>query len=265
MTLLNKLTFDFTNYNVKKLKDSVIILAAISILYSILFFSASFLGSKIWSALLLVCVVAYEFLTLSALDRLADIYIHKKVYRTAKSFVISFSIFALIFIMLNLFSDISSIRTESKLLPLIAAGFLLMSPVYFWDKLLGKYRSILKVSLIVGVFLAPNISFAQFNSTFTATEINESLQQANNTVVNAVTILGAATKFMEAFQGAVGSVLNLKENVIQLGLSNTQYVAIALLIATALMYFVFRFLKWLTKWLVLALFTWILLQIAGVL
>ena len=259
--LVNRLTIDFSEYPIKKAIDSLFILVGISILYSILFLFTMTTGNQIMGAFVLLSVITYEFLSLSALDRIMQIRFKKnRNFILLKNSVIAISLAVLFYVFFSLTDVILDTPIIDKFSALFIASALLITPIFFWKEILANYKKIIKVSIIL--LLAPNPIMAQ---DFVAVELNDTINATTDSVQSTVSVLQAVTGFLEAFQGAIGSVGNLKETIIEWGFTDTQTTAVFLLIAVVIFYFLFKMLKWFTKWVVMAVFVWLVLQILGIL
>lgn len=114
------------------------------------------------------------------------------------------------------------------------------------------------------ILLIVSVTAAQ-NNTFVATEVNDSINNTTGNIDSTITVLQAATKLLEAFQSAIIGVTDLKNTVENLGFTNSQATALFLLVLVIIFYFFLRILKLATKWIVLAVFAWLVLQILGIL
>ncbi len=244
--MLERLSFKTEFKNMEECKNS----AVLAISFSFLFVLLSIISSHFYS-------LAYTLGIGAMIYQIYSIYLLHEIIRKKINWGKYFAFFLLLLVLATAAMMVYKFdRIKIRENPMgVAIGFVIvLAPVFFWEEISRKARKYTKflVFFLFVFLLTPAYSQNETNETGTLEKIGSALDFGKTIIKYASDIMGFFGNIQEGIRGLFG-------------LDPSQSQVVYIIILLAMVYLLFRAMKWVVKWVILILFVWVALQVLGIL
>jgi len=265
-TFFDRISFPTEYRTLDELKSSIVLLFITCLVFFILSSLMIVLNLFLFSKVILLGTIAYEFILFYLLNQHTRKFIEKKIKGKPKkplgmtSSIIFGILMTLTFITLLYTMLTPTPLTENKFISLSAALAIIVLPTFFWHELVMwfKKKGLKKIKLL-GLMLMLSLVFS--NGALAVNEtMNESSQDQGffEQIGEGMNAINKGMTFISQVSDFINNIQTNFQNYLGLTPQQTQIVMVILILITAFLFI--KFLGVIVKWLIVILIAWIIIQ-----